>query len=219
MKERIGRDGMDEKLVNEIVEELKLRAERSKTPVPVGISNRHVHFTKEDFKAVFGADAEPVLYRQLRQPGFFACNELVSVEGPKGTLKNVRMIGPYRSYTQIEVSLGDARALGVEPPIRDSGKLENTPGIKITGPKGSIEIKKGVMLSKRHIHFHPGDAGLMKIKDGTEVRVRCGAGTERETVYERVLCRVSDKFALELHLDAEEANAAGLKNNDAAYIV
>ena len=210
---------MDEKLVKEIVEDLKHRVERSGMPVPVGVSNRHVHFTKEDFKAVFGADTEPVLFRQLRQPGFFACGELVSVKGPKGTLKNVRMIGPYRTYTQVEVSLGDARALGVEPPIRDSGKLENSPGIKITGPKGSIDIKKGVILSKRHIHFHPGDAERMKITDGAEVRVRCGSGTERETVYERVLCRVSEKFALELHLDVEEANAAGLKNNDPAYIV
>ncbi len=210
---------MDEKLVKEIVEDLKLRVERAKTPVPVGISNRHVHFTKEDFKAVFGADAEPVLFRRLRQPGFFACNELVSVEGPKGTLKNVRMIGPYRTYTQVEVSLGDARALGVEPPVRDSGKLENSPGIRITGPKGSIDIKKGVILSKRHIHFHPKDAGLMKIRDGAEVCVRCGAGTERETVYERVLCRVSERFALELHLDVEEANAAALRSNDPAYIV
>ena len=210
---------MDEKLVKEIVEDLKQRVERSGMPVPVGVSNRHVHFTKEDFKAVFGADTEPVLFRQLRQPGFFACGELVSVKGPKGTLKNVRMIGPYRTYTQVEVSLGDARTLGVEPPIRDSGKLENSPGIRITGPKGSIDIKKGVILSKRHIHFHPGDAERMKITDGAEVRVRCGSGTERETVYERVLCRVSEKFALELHLDVEEANAAGLKNNDPAYIV
>jgi len=210
---------MEEKLVKEIVEDLKLRAERSKTPVPVGISNRHVHFTKEDFKAVFGAGADPILFRQLRQPGFFACNETVSVEGPKGTLKNVRMIGPYRPYTQVEVSLGDARVLGVDPPIRDSGKLENSPGIKITGPKGSVHIKKGVILSKRHIHFHPSDAELMKIRNGAEVRVRCGSGTERETVYERVLCRVSDKFALELHLDVEEANAAGLKNGAPAYIV
>ncbi|MFA6433382.1 MAG: phosphate propanoyltransferase [Elusimicrobiales bacterium] len=209
---------MDESLAGEIVEELKLRAERSEKPVPVGISNRHVHFTKEDFKAVFGAEAEPVLYRQLRQPGFFACNETVDLEGPAGALRNVRMIGPYRPYTQIEVSLGDARTLGVEPPIRDSGKLENTPGIKITGPKGSVILKQGVILSKRHIHFHPRDAESMKIKDGEQVRVRCGSGTERETVYERVLCRVSDKFALELHLDVEEANAAGLKNNDPAYI-
>jgi putative phosphotransacetylase len=210
---------MDEKLVVEIVENIKLRAERSAVSVPVGISNRHVHFTREDFKAVFGADAEPVLFRRLRQPGFFACEQLVNVEGPKGALKNVRMIGPYRPYTQVEVSLGDARVLGLEPPIRDSGKLDDSPGIKITGPKGSVTIGKGVILSKRHVHFHPKDAERMRIKDGSEVRVRCGGGTERETVYERVLCRVSEKFALELHLDVEEANAAGLKNNDPAYIV
>jgi len=210
---------MDEKLLKEILADLKLRAERSNAPVPVGISNRHVHFTKEDFKAVFGADAEPVLFRQLRQPGFWAANEVITVEGPKGTLKNVRMIGPYRPYTQIEVSLADARTLGLEPPIRDSGKLANSPGIKITGPKGSVTINQGVILSKRHIHFHPKDAEAMKIKDGTEVRVLCGCGTDREAIYEGVLCRVSDKFALELHLDVEEANAAGLKNNDPAYIV
>jgi len=209
----------DEALVKEIIGDIKLRARRSAMPVPVGISNRHVHFTREDFKAVFGADAEPVLYRQLRQPGFFACEQQVSVEGPKGALRNVRMIGPYRPYTQVEVSLGDARALGLEPPIRDSGKLENTPGIKITGPKGSISIRGGVILSKRHIHFHPADAERMEIKDGAEVRVRCGSCAGRETVYESVLCRVSEKFALELHLDVEEANAAGLKNNDPAYIV
>jgi putative phosphotransacetylase len=209
----------NEELVKELVGDIRLRAGRSGIPVPVGVSNRHVHFTKEDFKSVFGADAEPVLFRQLRQPGFFACEQQVIVEGPKGALRNVRMIGPYRPYTQVEVSLGDARALGLEPPIRDSGKLENTPGIKITGPKGSINIGKGVILSKRHIHFNPADAERMKIKDGSEVRVRCGAGTGRAAVYEGVLCRVSEKFALELHLDVEEANAAGLKNSDPAYIV
>jgi len=137
---------MEDTLVKEIVEDLKLRAERSKTPVPIGVSNRHVHFTKEDFKAVFGADAEPALYRQLRQPGFWAANEQVTIQGPKGAIKNVRMIGPYRTYTQVEVSLGDSKVLGLEPPIRDSGKLDGSPGIKITGPKGSIEIKRGVIL-------------------------------------------------------------------------
>jgi putative phosphotransacetylase len=129
------------------------------------------------------------------------------------------MIGPYRPYTQVEVSLADSRKLGLEPPIRDSGKLDNSPGIKITGPKGSVTIKRGVILSKRHIHFHPKDSAALKIKDGSEVRVLCGRGTDREAIYERVLCRVSEKFALELHLDTEEANAAGLKNNDPAYIV
>lgn len=190
----------------------------TKAAVPVGISNKHVHLTKEDFKALFGAEAEPVVYRQIRQPGFYACNECVTLEGPKGTLKNVRMIGPYRPYSQVEVSAADARFLGVEPPIRDSGKLDGTPGIKITGPKGSVTIKQGVILSKRHIHFHPKDAEAMNIKDGTEVSVRCSPGTDRETVYGKVLCRVSDKFALELHLDVEEANAAGLKNSDPVVI-
>ncbi|MEK7721914.1 MAG: phosphate propanoyltransferase [Elusimicrobiota bacterium] len=210
---------MDEKLLREILEDLKLRQERSNVSVPVGISNRHIHFTREDFKAVFGSDAEPRLFRRLLQPGFYAASELVIIEGPKGSLKNVRMIGPYRPYTQVEVSLGDSRALGLEPPIRDSGKLAGSPGIKITGPKGSLTIKNGVILSKRHIHFHPKDATAMKIKDGTEVRVLCGRGTDRETIYERVLCRVSGKFALELHLDVEEANAAGLRNGDPAYII
>lgn len=205
--------------MKEIVQDLKLRQERADKPVPVGVSNRHVHFTKEDFKALFGADAEPVLYRQLRQPGFYACNELVSIEGPKGAIKNVRMIGPYRPYTQVEVSLADSKVLGLEPPIRDSGKLENSPGIRITGPKGTITTKNGVILSKRHIHFHPKDAEIFKIKDGEHVRVRCGAGTDREAIFERVLCRVSEKFALELHLDVEESNAAGLKNSDPVYIV
>ncbi len=210
---------MDEKLLKEILEDLKLRQGRSSAPVPVGVSNRHVHFTKEDFKAVFGADSEPRLFRQLRQPGFYACEEAVTVEGPKGSINKVRMIGPYRPYTQVEVSLADSRLLGLEPPIRDSGKLDNSPGIKITGPKGSVTVTKGVILSKRHIHFHPRDAESLKIKDGSEVRVLCGRGTDRETIFENVLCRVSEKFALELHLDVEEANAAGLKNGAAAFIV
>lgn len=209
---------MDERLVREIVEDLKLRAERSSMPVPVGISNRHFHVTREHFKAMFGPDAEPTLFRQLRQPGFYACHELITVEGPKGALKNVRLIGPYRPYTQVEVSLADSRSLGLEPPIRDSGKLDNSPGVRLVGPKGSVTIERGVILSKRHIHFHPKDAEKMKIKDGSEVRVRCGAG-DRAAVYEGVLCRVSEKFALELHLDTEEANAAGLKNGDPAFIV
>ena len=210
---------MDEKLLKEILEDLKLRQERSKAPVPVGISNRHVHLTKADFKTLFGADADDTRLKAVKQPGQYACNERVTVEGPKGVLKDVRMIGPYRKYSQVEVSLGDARRLGVEPPVRDSGKLDNSPGIKLVGPKGSVAINQGVILSKRHIHFNVKEGAAYKVRDGQEVRVLCGRGTEREAIYERVLCRVSDAYALELHLDVEEANAAGLKNNDPAYIV
>jgi len=178
-----------------------------------------LHLSKEDFKTLFGQEAEPVLYRQLRQPGFFACNETVTLETDKGALKNVRMIGPYRPKTQIELSMGDAVKLGLKPPVRDSGSLDNTPGIRISGPKGSVTLKGGVILSKRHIHFTPEDAKKFGIEDKQIVRVRCGAGGDRTTVFEQVLCRVSDKFALELHLDIEEANAAMVGNNDPAYIV
>ncbi|OGS13010.1 MAG: hypothetical protein A2234_06405 [Elusimicrobia bacterium RIFOXYA2_FULL_58_8] len=210
---------MNEQLLKEILEDLKLRQERSNAPVPVGISNRHVHLTKEDFKALFGADAEDTRLKAVKQPGQYACNERVTVEGPKGVLKDVRMIGPYRKYSQVEVSLGDARRLGMEPPIRDSGKLDNSPGIKLVGPKGSVTLRQGLILSKRHIHFNVKEGSAYKVSDGQEVRVLAGRGTERETIFERVLCRVSDAYSLELHLDVEEANAAGLKNNDPAFIV
>ncbi|OGR51876.1 MAG: hypothetical protein A2049_08580 [Elusimicrobia bacterium GWA2_62_23] len=210
---------MDEKLLKDILEDLKLRQERSALSVPVGISNRHVHLTKEDFKTLFGADADDTRLKPVKQPGQYACNERVTVEGPKGVLKDVRMIGPYRKYSQVEVSLGDARRLGAEPPIRDSGKLENSPGIRLVGPKGSVMLKQGLILSKRHIHFNVKEGAAFKVKDGQEVRVLCGRGTDRETIFERVLCRVSDAYSLELHLDVEEANAAGLKNCDPAHIV
>jgi propanediol utilization protein len=210
---------MNERLLKEILEDLKLRQERSNLPVPVGVSNRHVHLTREDFKTLFGAGADDTQLKAVKQPGQYACNECVTAEGPRGALKNVRMIGPYRKYSQVEVSLGDARLLGVEPPIRDSGKLENSPGIKLVGPQGAVLIKQGVILSKRHIHFSVKEGAAYKVKDGQEVRVLCGRGTERETIFERVLCRVSDAYSLELHLDVEEANASGLKSGASAFIV
>jgi putative phosphotransacetylase len=210
---------MDAKLMEGLLQDLKLRQDRSELPVPVGISNRHVHLTKEDFKTLFGAECDDSQLKPVKQPGQYACNERVTIEGPKGAIKDVRMIGPYRKYSQVEVSLGDARRLGVEPPIRDSGKLENSAGIKLVGPKGSVTLKQGVILSKRHIHFNVAEGAKYKVKDGQEVRVLCGRGTEREAIFERVLCRVSDAYSLELHLDVEEANAAGLKNGDPAFIV
>ncbi|MBI4656540.1 MAG: phosphate propanoyltransferase [Elusimicrobia bacterium] len=210
---------MEKNSVEEIVADVKLRLERAQFPIPAGVSNRHVHLTGENFKTLFGRNPEPSVLKHIGQPGQFACNETVAIETQKGSFKNVRMIGPCRSYTQVEISSGDAKILGIEPPIRDSGKIENSPGIKITGRKGSIVIPKGVIISKRHIHFSVSDAKKFKVLDGTEVRVRCGAGGERETVFEKTLCRVSKDYALEFHVDIEEANAAGLKNGDMVYIV
>ncbi|MEA3307410.1 MAG: phosphate propanoyltransferase, partial [Elusimicrobiota bacterium] len=196
---------MDKKLVEDISKAIKLRIERSKKPVPVGISNRHIHFTERDFKTLFGSDAGSTSYKELIQPGQFAAKEKVEIIGPKGAIKNVRMIGPFRSNTQVEVSMGDAIKLGLKPPIRDSGKLDGTPEILIRGSKGEVKVENCVIIAKRHIHLSQKDAQELKIKNAEEVRVRCGIGKDRELVFEKVLCRVSDKYALEFHVDIEEA--------------
>lgn len=210
---------MNREAVEGLVRDITLSLERSSLPVPVGVSNRHLHLSIEDYRTLFGGEAEPKLLRRLVQPGFFACEEKVSLESRRGTVENVRLIGPYRSKTQVEISVSDSMVLGIAPPVRDSGRLEGSPGVLIKGPKGSVLLREGVILSKRHVHFNPEEARRFKISDGTEVRVRCGCGGERELVFERVLCRVSDKFKLEIHLDVEEANAAMVKNGDKSYIV
>jgi putative phosphotransacetylase len=210
---------MDKKLVENISGAIKLRMERSETPVSIGVSNRHIHFTEKDFKAIFGKDAEPALYKKLIQPGQFAAKEKAEIVGPRGAIKNVRMIGPFRSYTQVEVSMSDAIKLGLNPPIRDSSKLEGTPDILIKGPKGEVKVKNCVIIAKRHIHLAPDDAKKLKINDQEEVRVRAGIGKDRELIFERVLCRVSDKYSLEFHVDIEEANAGLLENGESVFIV
>ena len=210
---------MDEKLAKEITTKLAERIERSKKPVPVGVSNRHIHMTQEHWDVLFGKGAQPRKFRAVRQPGFWAAYETVSIEGPKGKIDNIRVIAPHRSRTQIEISKTDASTLGVRPPVRDSGKLEGSAAIKLVGPKGSVDLKEGVILAKRHIHFHPTEAKEFGVKEGDYVRVRAGIGGERELVFERVLCRISDQFALELHVDTDEANAALVKSGDEVVIV
>ena len=192
--------------------------ERSKTDIPVGISNRHLHLDQNDFDALFGKGAVAHKYRAVKQPGFWAAHETVDIEGPKGRIKRVRLVAPHRPQTQIEVSKTDARVLGVKPPVRGSGSLDGTPGIRVIGPKGAIEISQGVVVSRRHIHFHPLEAEAMGIKDGEIVRVRSGRGGVRELVFEQVLVRVSDQFSLEFHIDTDEANAAGVRSGEMVNI-
>ncbi len=219
LRTRIRPGLMSSNTVESLVKDIKLSIKRSSIPVPVGISNRHLHLSREDFKTLFGRDAEPTLLRQLVQPVFFACHEKVLLEGSKGIIENVRLIGPYRPQTQIEISVSDAVVLGLNPPVRDSGALKGSPGVMVKGPAGTVRLSSGVILAKRHIHFNPDEARLFEITDGMEVRVRCGLGGDRELVFEKVLCRVSNKFKLEFHLDIEETNAAMVKNGDVAYIV
>lgn len=185
--------------------------------VNVGLSNRHLHVSKEDLNILFGQDYELTHKKDLSQPGQYAAEEVVDIEGPKGTLKKVRILGPVRPETQVEISFADARALGVEPVVRESGKLGNTPGCKLTGPKGTVEITEGVIVASRHIHMHTDDAAKFDLKDKDIVNVETSG--EREVIFKNVLVRVNPNYALEMHLDIEEGNSAGLKNGDFVEII
>ena len=208
-----------EGLVEDLAAEISKRLKRSQTSIPIGVSNRHAHVTAEHFTAVFGPGAALSKLRDLKQPGQFAANEKIDIAGPKGAVKGVRLLGPYRPKTQIEVSLTEAGALGVRPPVRESGNLGGSAAIKLMGPYGTVDIREGLIVSRRHLHCAPPEAGAVGVANGEVVRVRVGRGGERETIFEAVVVRVSEEFSLELHLDTDEANAAGVKNGDLAYIV
>lgn len=183
--------------------------------IVVGVSNRHVHLSKEDLESLFGKGYELTVKSTLKQPGQFAAQECVTIRGPKGEFKKVRILGPVRSKSQVEISLTDSFKLGVKAPIKESGKLENTPGIELIGPCGSVNMPNGTIIALRHIHMTPEDAEFMQVKDGEFVDVQFFG--ERKAIMGNVLIRVSDKYKLEMHLDTDEANAVGIKNND--YVV
>lgn len=199
-------------IVKLVVEELS-KWERS---VPIGISNRHIHLNRADMDALFGAGSELTPIKDL-QPGQYAAEETVTIQGPEGELKRVRVLGPLRKESQVEISIGDSFVLGVRPPVRESGKLEGTPGIKVIGPKGEVQLKKGVIAALRHIHLDLVTAERMGVHDGQIAKVKIEG--ERGALLDHVLLRVSDKFAPEMHIDVEEANALGVKNKDRAYII
>lgn len=185
--------------------------------VNVGLSNRHLHVSKEHLEILFGEGYELTHKKDLSQPGQYAAEEVVDIEGPKGTLKKVRILGPVRGNTQIEVSFADARALGVNPVVRESGKLEETPGCKLIGQKGTVEVSEGVIVASRHIHMHTDDATKFELKDKDIVNVETAG--DRGVIFKNVLVRISPSYALEMHIDIEEGNAAGLKNNDTVEII
>lgn len=188
-----------------------------KKELTIGLSNRHMHLKQEDIETLFGKGYELTKAKDLAQPGQFASNEKVDVEGSKGCIKGIRVLGPARGKSQVEVSLGDARALGVKSVIRNSGDLENTPGVKLIGPEGEVELEDGVIIAARHIHMDLETAEKFGVKDQDRLRVR--AGDERALIFENVLARVSEDFKLEMHVDIEEGNAAGVKNGDTVEIV
>ena len=184
----------------------------------VETSARHVHVTAEDLEILFGKGATLTNKKDLSQPGQFACEERVNVVGPKGELKNVSILGPVRPATQIEVSATDARALGVTAFIRESGDIAGTAGCKLVGPCGEVELSEGVIVAKRHIHMTPADAEAFQVKDKDIVWVKV-ATPERSIVFGDVVVRVSPKFALAMHIDTDESNAAHAFKNDGGEII
>lgn len=188
-----------------------------KNELPIAMSNRHIHVSEEALKVLFGEGYELTPIKDLSQPGQFACDEKVDIEGPRGTIKGVRILGPTRKDTQLEISISDAFSLGVKPVIRDSGDIEDTPGVKIIGPKGEYEIDKGVIVAARHIHMHTDDANEFGVKNNDKVDIKVDG--DRGVIFNNVLIRVSDNYKLEMHVDMEEGNASGAKNGDIVTIV
>lgn len=173
----------------------------------VETSARHVHVTKETLEKLFGAGYELTVKKMLSQPGQYASNERVTVVGPKRELANVSILGPVRSADQVELSLTDARGIGIIAPVRESGDIVGTPGCKLVGPAGEVEIAEGVIAAKRHVHMTPADAEAAGVKDKDIVKVACG-GEGRKVVFDDVVIRVSEKFATAMHIDTDESNAA-----------
>ena len=175
--------------------------------VLVETSARHVHLTEEHIKILFGEGATLTVKKPLSQPGEFACEERVTLVGPKKSIPNVIILGPARSATQVEVSLSDARTLGVDAPVRGSGDIAGSGACKIVGPCGEVEISEGVIAAKRHIHLTPADAEAFGVEDKQIVSVKISSA-DRSTIFGDVVVRVSPKFAAAMHIDTDESNAA-----------
>lgn len=184
--------------------------------VPVGVSNRHIHLSKEHVEALFGPGYELTPMKDLTQPGQFACKELLNVVGKKGVIQGVRILGPARSMTQVELSQTDARQAGIDAPLKDSGDINGTPGCILIGPKGPVVIDKGCIVARGHVHLHPSDAERMGIKDGDTITVSMKG--QKEVSYSNILARVGEAMCLDFHLDTDEANAAMVKTGDMATI-
>jgi putative phosphotransacetylase len=188
-----------------------------KTQLPIALSNRHIHLSQEDIDVLFGEGYQLTVLKDLSQPGQFACKEKVDLVGPKTIIKGVRVLGPARKETQIEVSLTDGFTLGTNVPITGSGSLDGTPGVKVVGPNGEVELSKGLIAAARHIHMSPSDAEDFGVVDKQIVKIKTFG--ERALVFENVLVRVHEDFALEMHVDVEEGNAAGVSNCDLVELI
>ena len=186
--------------------------------IPIAISARHVHLTSQSIAALFGAGHSLVVHAPLFQPGEFAAEETVTLIGPKGSLTRVRVVGPPRAEDQVEISRTDEMALGLDAPVRVSGELDHTPGITLGGPAGRLQLGHGVVLARRHVHMNPAEAARLGVHDRQMVQVAIN-NPERALIFKDVIVRVSPRYRLELHLDTDEGNAAGVRPGDRAMLL
>ena len=206
-----------EAVIKLLMDAVKSESGSDELTIPVGVSNRHVHLSQEDLDTLFGKGYQLTNMKELSQPGQYACKEMVTVCGPKGAIEKVRILGPVRKQTQVEILAADCFKLGRNTTPKMSGKLAGTPGITLVGPKGTVETKEGLIIAQRHIHMSPADALKFGVHDGETVKIE----TEgiRGGIFNNVAIRVTETSALECHLDTEEANAMGLSGSSKVTIV
>lgn len=201
-----------------IIKENQAISVNTNNQVPIGISNRHIHLSREDVDTLFGAGYQLQPIKDLSQPGQYACKECLTIVGPSlKPIENVRVLGPERKASQVEISKTDSYILKIKPPVRESGNISGSAPITIIGPKGIVTLKEGCIIANRHIHMSDEEGRALGIKDGEYVTVDAN-GTRRTRFYD-VQVRVHKDFRLEMHLDTDDANAAGLSNGDKVNIV
>lgn len=188
----------------------------SELGIPTGVSNRHVHLSQQDIEALFGPGYQLTPIKELKQPGQFAAKECVTIVGPKGSIQRVRVLGPARPQTQLEVSKADCYALGIKAPVRESGDLTGSADALLVGAAGYCHLDSKVICAQRHIHMNQQDAVRFQVENGQRVKVRAGGGCG--VVFEQVVVRVSPSYALEFHIDTDEANAAGIRSGEDVYL-
>ena len=206
-------------LVKKIVAEMEGAPAQSANEIPVGISNRHIHLSQQDVETLFGAGYQLTPLKDLSQPGQYACKETLTLIGPSmRAIEGVRVLGPVRKSSQVEISKTDSFQLKVNPPVRESGKTEGSAPVTIIGPKGVVALKEGCIIANRHIHMSPDEAAVFGVKDCDYIDVDVCSGT-RKTRWFDVQIRVHKDFRLEMHVDTDDANSAGIKNGSTVKVV
>ncbi|ARJ39616.1 propanediol utilization protein [Sporosarcina ureae] len=196
-------------IVEDVIKEMTKNSSNNHA-IPISISARHCHLCQEDIETLFGPGYELTKKSNLSQPGQFAANETVALIGPRDSIHSVRILGPARSVSQVEVSKTDGIKLGVNPPLRESGEIKDSASITLVGTKGSVYLKEGLIVAKAHIHMHPDDAETLKVSNGEYVKVT--VQNERPVTFEKVLIRVSPNYIMDMHIDTDEANAGAIES-------